>query len=108
MNNERVFTEEKNLTIEDLQDEFLSLRVSEEIPRLQISRIRKIINSQKQDNLAGVDYKYLIETKDKKLLRVNSWALWKKIAAGLKQAGKIEVDLEIKHPAIEQYEVRVI
>jgi tRNA A37 threonylcarbamoyladenosine dehydratase len=106
--NNRIITQEKILAIEDLQNEFLNLRVGEEIPRMQIKRIRKIINKQKQDNLAGVDYKYLIETKDNKLLKVNSWALWKKIAAALKEAGKIEVDLELKHPAVEQYEVRVI
>jgi len=106
--NDRVLTEEKILTIEDFQNEFLNLRVGEEIPRLQIQKIRKIINKQKQDNLAGVDYKYLIETKDKKILRVGSWVLWKKIAAALKEAGKVEVDLELKHPAIEEYEVRVL
>jgi hypothetical protein len=106
--NTDIISEEKILAIEDLKDEFFSLRVGEEIPRLQILRIRKVINSRKQDNLYGVDYKYLIETKDKKLLRVDSWALWKKIAAALRKAGKIEVDLELKHHAVEEYEVRVI
>ncbi|NQV14350.1 hypothetical protein HQ531_02745 [bacterium] len=72
MNVERVITQEETLTLEDLQDEFLSLRIGEEIPRLQILQIRKVINRIKTDNLSGVDYKYLIETKDKKILTVNS------------------------------------
>ena len=108
MTDERVLTEEELVTIQGLQDEFLNLRVGEEIPRLQILRIRRITNKTKEDNLPRVDYKYIIETKDKKVLRVGSWALWKKIAAALREAGKIEVDLELKHPAVEEYSVRVI
>ncbi len=108
MVDEKTITVEEILTVEDLQSDFLSLRVGEEISRLQILRIRKVINKTKQDNLAGVDYKYLIETKDKKLLRVGSWALWKQIRAVLRQAGKIEVDLEVKHPDVEEYHVRVL
>ena len=108
MTDERIITEEEVLTIEDFQDEFLNLRVGEEIPRLQISRIRKVVNKTKNDNLSGVDYKYIIDTRDKKLLKVNAWVLWRKIVAVLREAGKIEVDLELKHLAVEEYEVRVI
>ena len=108
MSEEAVTAHEEILTAEDLQDEFLSLRVGEEIPRLQISRIRKVINKTKNDNLSSVDYKYIIETEDKKLLKVNTWVLWRKIAAVLREAGKVEVDLEIKHPAVEEYHVRLI
>ena len=108
MNDERVTTEEEVLTIDDFKNDFLNLRVGEEIPRLQISRIRKVVNRTKNDNLSSVDYKYIIETQDKKLLKVNAWVLWRKIAAVLREAGKVEVDLEIKHPAVEEYHVRVI
>ncbi len=54
---QNAITEEEIIRIEDLQTEFLSLKVGEEIPELQIKRIRKIINPSKQDNLPGVDYK---------------------------------------------------
>ena len=98
----------ETISMDDLQTDFLSLRVGEEIPQLQISEIRKVINSTKQDNLSGVDYKFIIETKNKKILTVNSWILWKKIAAALQQAGRIQADLEVKHTGFEDYSVRVI
>ena len=107
MNSERVITEEEVLTIDRL-NEFLSLRVGEQISRLQILQIRKVINSTKQDNLPNVDYKYLIETRDKKILMVNSWVLWKKIADVLKQAGRIDVDLELVHSGVGLYQIRII
>lgn len=105
---EESIRKEEVLGFEDLQTEFLSLRIGETIPRLQIKRIRKVINSSKQDNFSGVDFKYIIETKDNKVLKVNTWILWKKIAEALRQAGKIEVDLELSHPGQEEYIVRVI
>lgn len=105
---EKNLTREEVLGFEDLQTEFLSLRIGEMIPKLQIKRIRKVINSSKQDNLSGVDFKYIIETKDSKVLMVNTWILWKKIAEALRQAGKVEVDLELSHPGQEEYIVRVI
>ena len=108
MSNERVQTEEEILTIGDFQNEFLSLRVGEEIPILRVAKIRKVVNRLKDDNLSSVDYKYLIESKEKKILKVNSWAFWKKISSVIREAGKIEVDLELKHPAFEDYRVRVI
>lgn len=107
MNSERVFTEEEIVTIDHL-DEFLSLRVGEKIPKLQVLQIRKIVNSTKQDNLPNVDYKYLIETRDKKILMVNSWVLWKKIADVLRQSGRIDVDLELVHSGVGQYQIRAI
>ena len=107
MNSEKVITKEEVLTIDHL-DEFLSLRVGERISKLQILKIRKVVNSTKQDNLSNVDYKYLIETKDKKILMVNSWVLWKKIADVLKQAGRIDVDLELVHSGVGLYQIRVI
>lgn len=108
MSNDRVFSKSENVGLEDLQSEFVNLRIGEEIPRLQISRIRRVINETKQDNLPGVDYKYIIETKDKKVLKVNSWILWKKIAAVLREAGKIDVDLELRHTGMEEYSVRIV
>jgi tRNA A37 threonylcarbamoyladenosine dehydratase len=108
MSEDRVFSKSENVGLEDLQTEFLNLRIGEEVPRLQISQIRRVINETKQDNLPGVDYKYIIETKDKKVLKVNSWILWKKIAAVLREAGKIDVDLELRHTGMEEYSVRIV
>lgn len=101
-------TQEQILDFDDLQTDFLSLRVGEEIPRLRIKRIRRVINANKPDNLAGVDFKYIIETKDNKVLKVNTWILWKKINAALREAGKVDADLEINHPRAEEYIVNVI
>lgn len=92
----------------DLQTEFLSLRIGEVIPRLEIKEIRKLSHSSKTDNLPSVDYKYLIEARDGKVLTVSSWTLWKKIAAALKDAGTIEAVLELKHLGREDYSVRVL
>ncbi len=108
MDNDRVFTQTDVVSIEDLQTEFLSLRVGEDIPQLEIRQIRKITNKNKEDNLAGVDYKYIIETKDNKILMVNSWVLWKKIAAALREAGQIGAKLELRHTGIEEYSIRVL
>lgn len=106
--NHSIITEEEVLSLEDLQTDFLSIKVGETIPRLEIKRIRKVINADKQDNLAGVDFKYIIETKDDKVLKVSTWILWKKIAAAIRQAGKIEAVLELKHPAPEEYVVKAV
>ena len=108
MDEDRAFTKSEPVDIEDLQTEFLNLRIGEEIPRLEIKEIRKIINKSKQDNLSGVDYKYIIETKDRKILKVNSWILWRKIRAALQKAGRIDADLELKHIGVEEYSIRVI
>ena len=108
MDEERIFTKSEPVDIEDLQTEFLNLRIGEEIPRLEIKEIRKIINKSKQDNLSGVDYKYIIETKDKKILKVNSWILWTKIRVALQKAGRIDADLELKHIGDEEYSIRAI
>ena len=94
--------------IHDLQTEFLSLRIGEEIPRLEIKEIRKLTNAGKPDNLPGVHYKYHIETHDGKILTVNSWVLWKKIATTLREAGRIETSLLLKHVGREEYTVKVL
>lgn len=107
MNDDRILSKTEIVGLEDLQTDFLSLRVGEIISRLEIKEIRKIINKSKQDNLPGVDYKYIIETMDNKILKVNSWILWKKIALALQEAGKIDATLSLKHPGIEQYEITV-
>lgn len=96
------------LGIEDLNSEFLSLRIGEEIPRLEIECIRKLTNSSRGDNLPGTDYKYLIETRDGKVLTVNSWVLWKKIASVLKDAGTIEATLQLKHLGREDYIIKLL
>lgn len=108
MDEEFIQSKSEIVNLDDLQSDFLTLRIGEEIPRLNIKQIRKVINKTKQDNLSGVDYKYLIETKNNKILKVNSWVLWNKIASVLKEAGSTEVDLEIKHSGMEDYSVRVI
>jgi hypothetical protein len=106
--NDRINTESEIIDIEDLETDFLTLRIGEEIPRLKIKQIRKVINKSKPDNLPGVDYKFIIESRDKKLLMVNSWVIWKKIAAVLRKAGRIDVDLELRHSGVEDYSVKVI
>ena len=108
MNDERVITKSEIIGLEDLQTEFLNLRVGEEIPCLEIKEIRKVINKTKQDNLPGVDYKYIIETKDNKILKVNSWILWKSISAAIREAGTMKVCLELKHLGFEEYSIRAI
>mgnify|MGYP001500497855 CR=1 FL=1 len=105
---DRINTESEIIDIEDLETDFMTLRIGEEIPRLKIKQIRKMINKSKQDNLPGVDYKFIIETRDKKLLMVNSWVLWKKISAVLRKAGKIDVDLELRHSGLEDYTIKVL
>lgn len=108
MESQPELTKTENVDIADLHTDFLSLRIGEEIPRMEIARIRKIINSTKEDNLSGVDYKYLIDTRDGKILKVNSWILWKNITAALQKAGTINVTLNLVHSGIEQYTVKVI
>ena len=98
----------KAIDIDDLTTDFLSLRVGEAIPRLEIAQIRKITNPTKPDNLPGVDYKYIIEAKDGKILTVNTWILWKQISAVLRQAGTIEASLELRHPGVEDYTVKLL
>jgi len=108
MNENKDHTGTEIIGLNDLQTDFLNLRVGEEIPRLRIRQIRKITNNNRQGNLSGVDYRYIIETKDNKILTVNSWILWKKIAAAIQNAGRIDVDLELKHIGFEEYSVRII
>lgn len=108
MNKYEVHPRSEKLGIDDLQTDFLSLRVGEEIPQMQIKEIRKVINSNRDDNLSGVDYKFIIETTDSKVLRITSWILWKKIAAAIQEAGSLSITLMIKHPAVGEYSVEVI
>ncbi|MCH7535697.1 MAG: cation:proton antiporter [Bacteroidetes bacterium] len=75
---------------------------------LDIKKIKKITNETKQDNLPGVDYKYLIETREGKLLKVNSWILWKSISAKLREAGRINATLYLRHNDVEDYTINVI
>lgn len=98
----------ETLGMDDLQTEFLSLKVGEEIPKLQVKEIRKVINSNKENNLSGVDFKYIIESTDQKVLMVNSWALWKKIAAAIQDAGSMNITLEVMHLGVAEYSVRVV
>lgn len=105
---EPIRTNVERIDLDDLTSEFLTLRVGESIPRLEIAEIRKITNPNKPDNLPGVDFKYIIESRDGRILRVNTWALWKQIAAALRQAGTIQTTLELHHPGVEHYSVRLV
>jgi hypothetical protein len=98
----------ETIGIEDLNSGFLSLRIGEEIPKLEIKSIRKLTNSGRADSLPGTDYKYLIETRDGKVLTVNSWVLWKKLAGVLKEAGTIEATLQLKHLGREDYSITLL
>jgi len=98
----------ETLDISDLRGDFLSLKVGEDIPRVKISSVRKVTNTNALDNLPGVGYKFLIHTEDNKVLKVNSWTLWKQLAAVFRQAGSFEVELELKHPAFQEYSVKLL
>ena len=96
------------LSIDDLNSNFLSLRIGEKIPRLQIREIRKITNPNREDNLSSVNYRYIIESVDSKLLTVNTWSLWRKISAALKEAGKVQATLELEHIDVDNYSVKLL
>lgn len=108
MTNEAPLSNSETIGMEDLVSDFLTLRIGEEISRLEIKRIKKITNNAKQDNLPGVDYKYLIETTNGKILKVNSWILWNTISATLREASKINATLYLRHNDVEDYTIRVI
>lgn len=105
---EAMASDSQKVGIDTLDSKFLSLRIGESIPRLEIKEIRKVSGQDGADNLSGADYKYLIETTEQKLLTVNIWALWNKIAAVLRQAGRTNVVLELNHPASGDYSVRIV
>lgn len=96
---------EKQVTLEDIQTEYLSLRVGEEISRLKIKNIKKIKNKNDDSNLSGTDYKYQITSTENKILTVNSWVLWNKIKQAIKDARKIEITLNIKHTGFNEYTI---
>ena len=98
----------ETLDISDLRGDFLSLKVGEEIPCLKVSSVRKVTNANALDNLPGVGYKFVIHTQDNKVLKVNSWTLWKRLAAVFRQAGSFEVELQLKHPAFQEYSVKLL
>ena len=98
----------ESLKVNDLTHGFLSLKIGEIIARLQIREIRKITNPSKEDNLSSVNYKYIIESTDGKLLMVNSWSLWKKISSALREASSIQVALRLEHSGINDYSAELI
>ena len=106
MDSNSFFSRTDPVDISDLQSNFLSLRIGEEIPMLDIKEIKKITNPSKEDNLPGTDFKYLIETRDNKILMVNSWILWKSISQVLREVGRIQTRLYLKHTDREKYTVR--
>ena len=108
MKHENNIIKAERIKIDDLLPQYLSLKIGETIPRLEIKQIRKVINHTRDNNLPGVDYKYFIESKDKKLLTVNSWVLWNAIAKVLREAGTLEVTLFLEHSAREQYTIKRI
>ena len=92
-----------SIDITDLQTEFYNLRIGEEINRLNIKEIRKVFNPKQENNLPGVDYKYYIISDEDKVLSVNSWVLWKKIAEVLRKEKTIQCTISIKHIAHNEY-----
>ncbi len=98
----------ENIELNDLYPDFYSLRIGEEIERLEIKQIRKVTHSESDNNLAGVNYKYYIESTENRILSVNSWVLWNTIVKALKTADSVKQTLSIKHLAQKQYEVKVI
>lgn len=106
--NARTSVERESVDISRLNQNFLSLRIGESIARLKVKEIRKVTNQGADDNLSGVPFKYYVETRDNKVLKVNVWTLWKLISAAIAKAGKMQCDLEIKHPSAGKYEVRVL
>lgn len=108
MVNEGSISSIEYLDIEDFRNEFLSLRIGEVIPKLTIKRIKKLNNPFKQDNLPGVDYKYIIESTEGKVLMINSWILWKEVSSVIRQAGKVNISLELKHLGREDYSIKLL
>ena len=108
MTEETGLTKSEDIGITDLQRRFLSLRVGEEIPKLEIAKIRKVTGGRIQDHLSGVDYCYVVESKEHRLLKITSWALWRKVAAALRQAGKTQVVLRLNHRGVGEYDVEVV
>ena len=94
--------------ISNLYSEYLSLRIGEAIPRLEIKEIKKVTNPEHKDNLSGVDYLYLIISSEDKVLTVNSWALWRKIAEIARTAETTKVTIQLKHPGVGEYEVGIV
>ncbi|MFH1372354.1 MAG: hypothetical protein ABII79_00945 [bacterium] len=108
MDQEKRNTNVEHVGIDNLRTKFHSLRIGEKIPQLEIKQIKKVTNPSGQSNLSGVDYKYIIEDVDGRILTVNSWTLWKKISAVLQEAGSTQVTLILEHTGIEDYTVKVI
>ncbi|MEW5859032.1 MAG: hypothetical protein AB1861_16875 [Cyanobacteriota bacterium] len=98
----------EELSIADLASDFLSLKVGEEIPRLKVVSVRKVSNPRAVDNLPGVGYKFLIYTQDNKVLKVNSWTLWKQLSAVFREAGSFELELQLKHTGFQEYSVKLL
>lgn len=107
MKDENNLTRSEIVEINDIKPDFLSLKIGEVIPRLEIKLIRKVSNINRDDNLSGVDYKYFIETLDNKVLTVNSWILWNSIARVLKEARTIRTTLYLEHVDREKYKIRL-
>ena len=96
------------VSVDDLNSSFISLRIGEKIAKFEVKEIRKITNPSRQDNLSKVNYRYILESTEGKLLTVNSWVLWREISAALRQARTIQAVLELEHIDFEKYEVKVL
>lgn len=100
----------EELTAHDLSpsSQYYTLRLGETISRLKIAKVKRITNKDKQDNLPGADFKYIIESDEGKALVVSSWALWRAITAAIDETGLIQTTLELSHLGVNDYRVRVI
>jgi len=101
-------SEELSVLDLNINNQYYTLRIGETIPELRIAKLKRIRNKDKSDNLPGADYKYVLESEEGKALFINSWTLWRKLSATLRDAGTIQTTVELSHPGIDDYRVRVI
>ncbi len=100
----------EELTVLDLNlnNQYYTLRLGETISRLKVAKVKRITNKEKTDNLPSADFKYVLESEDGKALFINSWTLWRSLSATLRKAGTIQATLELSHPEVDDYRVRLI
>jgi len=98
----------ENIDMTEFQTNYLTLRIGEEIPQLQVKEIKKLTNPNSSNNLPGVDYKFLIVCVSDCVLTVNSWVFWNTLKRVIKEHGEIPKILSLKHPAEKVYEISVV
>lgn len=94
-----------NVTLDELSSRFVSLRIGESVTDFQIKTIRRLPGKKRTDNLPGVDFRYVLESTDGKLLTVNSWVLWNEIRKALRSISSLQGILDIAHVSHSDYTV---